>query len=42
MMKTKAFPPLMHFPQILKPNYGPVSAKIVSAIRIICFEGHAA
>ena len=43
MMKTKTFPPLMYFaPQILKPNYGSGSAKIVSAIRIICFEGHSA
>jgi len=30
----------MHFPQILKPGCGPGSAKIVSAIRIFCFEGH--
>jgi len=27
-------------PQTLKPGYGPGSAKIVSAIRIFCFEGH--
>jgi len=27
-------------PQILKPGYRPGSAKIVSAIRIFCFEGH--
>jgi len=33
----------MYFlPQILKPGYGPGSAKIVSAIRIFCFEGHSA
>ena len=29
-------------PQTLKPSYGPDSAKIVSAIRIFCFEGHSA
>jgi len=30
----------MYFaPQTLKPGYGPSSAKIVSAIRIFCFEG---
>ena len=29
-------------PQTLKPDYGPDSAKIVSAIRIFCFEGHSA
>jgi len=28
--------------QTLKPGYGPGSAKIVSAIRIFCFEGHTA
>jgi len=27
-------------PQTLKPGYGPGSAKIVSAIRIFCFEGY--
>jgi len=26
--------------QILKPGYGRGSAKIVSAIRVFCFEGH--
>jgi len=26
--------------QTLEPGYGPGSAKIVSAIRIFCFEGH--
>ena len=26
----------------LKAGYGPGSAKIVSAIRIFCFEGHSA
>ena len=41
--KQKPFPPLTYFaPQILKPNYGPGSAKILSAIKIICFEGHSA
>jgi len=31
----------MYFvPQTLKPVYGPGSAKILSAIRIFCFEGH--
>jgi len=29
-------------PQILKHGHGPGFAKIVSAIRIFCFEGHAA
>jgi len=28
--------------QALKPGYVPGSAKIVSAIRIVCFEGHSA
>jgi len=33
----------MYFaPQTSKPSYGPGSAKIVSAIRIFCFEGHSA
>ena len=33
----------MYFPLItLKPGYGPGSAKIVSAIRIFCFEVHSA
>jgi len=31
----------MYFPpQILKPGYRPDSAKIVSVIRIFCFESH--
>jgi len=29
-------------PQTLKPGYGPDSAKIVSVIKIFCFEGHSA
>jgi len=29
-------------PHTLKPGYGPGSAKIVSANRIFCFEGHLA
>jgi len=33
----------MYFtPQTLKPGYGIDSAKIVSAIKILCFEGHSA
>jgi len=42
MIKTKCFPTKNVFclPQTLKPGYGPVCAKIVSAIRIFCFEGH--
>jgi len=33
----------MHFaPPKLKTGYGPDSVKIVSAIRIFCFEGHSA
>jgi len=41
MIKTKIFPSKKMF---LAPNPGhrPVSAKIVSAIRIFCFEGHSA
>jgi len=36
-------PKKMYFsPQTFKPGYGPGSAKIVSAIRIFCFEGHLA
>jgi len=41
MIKTKSFPLKMHFaPQTSKPDCGPGSAKIVSAIRVFCFEGH--
>jgi len=33
----------MYFaPQTLKTGYGPGSARIVSAIRIFCVEGHSA
>jgi len=33
----------MYFsPQTLKPGYGPDSAKIVSEIKVFCFEGHSA
>jgi len=33
----------MHFdPQTLKPGSEPDSAKIVSAVRILCFEDHLA
>jgi len=40
MIKTKIVPPKNVFcPPTLKPGYGPSSAKIVSAIRIFCFEG---
>ena len=43
MIKTKIFPHKMYFlPQTLKRGYGPSSAKIVSAIRIFCFEDHSA
>jgi len=42
MIKNKnIFPLKMYFsPPTLKPDYGPSSAKIVSAIRIFCFERH--
>jgi len=42
--KNKIFFPYkcILLPQTLKPGYGPGSAKIVSAIRIFCFEGHSA
>ena len=43
IITTNLSPLKMYFlPQILKPGYGPGSAKIVSAIRIFCFEGHSA
>jgi len=43
MTETKIFPPKNVFcSPNLKPDYGPDSAKIVSAIRIFCFEGHSA
>ena len=44
MIKTKSPPPKKVFcqPQTLKPGYGPGSAEIVSAIRMLCFEGHSA
>jgi len=35
-------PKSVYYPQTLKPGYGPDSAKIVSAIRIFCFEGRSA
>jgi len=39
----KIFPLKLYLaPQTLKPGYGPGSAKIVSAIRIFCLEGHLA
>jgi len=44
MIKIKIFPSqkcLLH-PPTLKPGYGPGSAKIVSAIRLLCFEVHSA
>ena len=41
VIKIKIFPPIkMYSPQTLKPGYRPGSAKIVSAIRIFCFEVH--
>jgi len=43
VIKTKYFLKIEFAPpKNLKPYYGPVSAKIVSAIRIFCFEGHSA
>jgi len=43
MVKTKIFPPKNAFSLLtLKSSHGPGSAKIVSAIRIFCFEGHSA
>jgi len=33
---------VLDLPPILKPGYGPGSTKIVSAIRLFCFEGHSA
>ena len=38
--KKKNLLPKNVFPPNLKPGFGPGSAKIVSAIRIFCFEGH--
>ena len=32
----------MYFPPTLKPDYEPDSAKIASAIKVFCFEGHSA
>ena len=42
MIKIKMFLPQKCIlpPQALKPGYGPGSTKIVSAIRIFCFEVH--
>ena len=42
--KNKNLSPLKYIlsPQSLKPGYEPGSAKIVSTIRIFCFEGHSA
>ena len=43
VQKQKSFPLKMYLvPKTLKPDWGPSSAKIVSAIRIVCFEGHSA
>jgi len=49
MIKIKIFPPKNVFsPQTLKPGYGPDSAKIVSASKVLktiqpfCFEGYLA
>jgi len=41
--KQKYFTLTIYFaPQTSKPGYGPDSAKIVSAIRIFCYEGDSA
>ena len=41
--KQKYFPSEnVFFPKIIKAGYGPDSAKIVSTIRIFCFQGHSA
>ena len=40
MIKIIIFPPFILPPQALKPGYGPGSVKILSAIRLFCFEVH--